>query len=1055
MSTSGHWKEESTAVLPSSVSATRWYSSKTGLRVVHVDVVGPVVEGYFTLATESHDDMGLPHILEHGVFLGSDTEAYSYKGVLDQLADLCLARGTNAWTATDHTAYTVTTAGSDGFLTLMPIFVDHILFPTLTDAGVLTEVHHINGEGEDAGVVYCEMQAREHTSSEKAYFALLHGLFPGSGYEANTGGALSELRKVTPTDIRNYHSENYVAENLCLIVAGSIDVADVFAALADVEDKIVARRPDGYVPRPRPWATPAPPISASVSTTVFFPDADETVGEVVVGFRGPGYTELDERTALAVALDYLVETPIAPLQVAFVEREDPLAGSISHWSESFDVEGCVIHFESVPKAKLPLIEDAFAAALTAALAEPWDAERLAILVERRRLKCIEALESRPHATVAHSAIADFVWGPLDGSLFAPALDAAARFAALASREPAYFIELLRKYLADAHRVTVVAEPSAEYGAKLRADEAARLEAQKEALGADGLAAKAAALAEAKAINEIPVPEEVLNSIPRPRIESVSLIPVDTCLYDPFAAPGAPFAALRGLDSELTNYARLSAMSLELAQARIQFDDIPSAFIGVAAYIDTSHLPPQLRQYLPLLVELFFEAPTTTAAGDAKLSHEEMVAFVAANTVKASTSLGTGGSSFGPGAYANYLVVSLEAAADKYATVVELLRDLLFYPADTAQRLRVAAMRLAAEASDTRRDGMTMARSGAAWLSFDHLHHNANAANLVRQDSFLRELADALADETSSAAAGHLAAFASLRAALTRATDITLHVRGALHDLPLLQPFAASVWTGADASPSPAAAPPARITLPEAGAGGPSPATVVLPLASCESTFLVRTCRGVASESDPQLPALLVALQYLTRMEGDFWRELRGLGLSYSYAIRPDVASGLLAFVLYRAAQPEEAYRVAAKIVAEYADGSRTIEPVGRDAAVSATLFTIVDREPTITAAADQSFVNLQLRSVAHDHTAALLKAVSAVTLEDMRAALNTFVLPLFDEDFAHLAVTTNTAAADAMAQFFTDHLGRDAVKVVAQAELDEYFAADEANEVTVGNLIDL
>lgn len=47
-------------------------------------------------ATEAFDDDGLPHTLEHLIFLGS--EQYPYKGVLDLLANRCLASGTNAWT---------------------------------------------------------------------------------------------------------------------------------------------------------------------------------------------------------------------------------------------------------------------------------------------------------------------------------------------------------------------------------------------------------------------------------------------------------------------------------------------------------------------------------------------------------------------------------------------------------------------------------------------------------------------------------------------------------------------------------------------------------------------------------------------------------------------------------------------------------------------------------------------------------------------------------------------------------------------------------------------
>ncbi|KAG9302936.1 hypothetical protein G9A89_022353 [Geosiphon pyriformis] len=133
------------------IDITKFRSNKTGLSVIHVDVEGPLVNGYFALATEALDDDGCPHTLEHLVFLGS--EIYPYKGVLDSLANRALAQGTNAWTDVDHTCYTITTAGCEGFLDLLPIYVDHILYPTLTDSGYVTEVHHINGKGENAGML--------------------------------------------------------------------------------------------------------------------------------------------------------------------------------------------------------------------------------------------------------------------------------------------------------------------------------------------------------------------------------------------------------------------------------------------------------------------------------------------------------------------------------------------------------------------------------------------------------------------------------------------------------------------------------------------------------------------------------------------------------------------------------------------------------------------------------------------------------------------------------------------------------------------------------------
>lgn len=43
-------------------------------------------------------------------------------------------------TDTDHTAYTVQTAGSEGFLNLLPIYVDHLLYPTLTVSFIPNQV---------------------------------------------------------------------------------------------------------------------------------------------------------------------------------------------------------------------------------------------------------------------------------------------------------------------------------------------------------------------------------------------------------------------------------------------------------------------------------------------------------------------------------------------------------------------------------------------------------------------------------------------------------------------------------------------------------------------------------------------------------------------------------------------------------------------------------------------------------------------------------------------------------------------------------------------------
>ena len=161
---------------------------------------------WFLIATEEDSDDGLPHTLEHLVFLGS--EDYPYKGVLDLLANRSLANGTSmfemwpkiflfkfhkceiflhhqisdAWTETDNTVYTLSCAGSEGFLRLLPVYLDHILFPTLTKSGFITEIYSVTKEGEDNGAVYCEMQGRENSGESRSHLELLRNIYPNHGY---------------------------------------------------------------------------------------------------------------------------------------------------------------------------------------------------------------------------------------------------------------------------------------------------------------------------------------------------------------------------------------------------------------------------------------------------------------------------------------------------------------------------------------------------------------------------------------------------------------------------------------------------------------------------------------------------------------------------------------------------------------------------------------------------------------------------------------------------------------------------------------------------------
>ncbi|KAG6292844.1 hypothetical protein E4U46_008206 [Claviceps purpurea] len=215
---------------------TQYVSERSGMQVIVADRQGPKINGYFTLATEILDDSGAPHTLEHLIFMGS--KSYQFKGLLDKLSSRAYS-GTNAWTATDHTAYTLETAGWEGFAQVLPVYLEHIILPTITDEAIATEVWHIDGEGNDAGVVYSEMQAVQFRSGEIMELQARRLLYPQDvGFRYETGGMTEALRVLTPERIRQFHRDMYQPRNLCLVIVGETDHENLLQILDEFEEGV-------------------------------------------------------------------------------------------------------------------------------------------------------------------------------------------------------------------------------------------------------------------------------------------------------------------------------------------------------------------------------------------------------------------------------------------------------------------------------------------------------------------------------------------------------------------------------------------------------------------------------------------------------------------------------------------------------------------------------------------------------------------------------------------------------------------------------------------------
>jgi hypothetical protein len=176
---------------------------------------------YIASDNSRHRSIIHSYFLEHLIFLGSRN--YPQQGYLDYISAQHYSLGTNATTYRDMTTYELTTVNHHSLSTLLPIYLDHIFNPLLTNDCYLTEIHHISGEtGDDAGVVYSEMQSSENQPDEILLYSILRDLWSDkSPYYYESGGRLESIRnELTLDKIKLFHQKYYVPNNVAIVLCG-------------------------------------------------------------------------------------------------------------------------------------------------------------------------------------------------------------------------------------------------------------------------------------------------------------------------------------------------------------------------------------------------------------------------------------------------------------------------------------------------------------------------------------------------------------------------------------------------------------------------------------------------------------------------------------------------------------------------------------------------------------------------------------------------------------------------------------------------------------------
>jgi Zn-dependent M16 (insulinase) family peptidase len=902
---------------------------------------------------------------------------------------------------------------------MLPVYLDHVFHPTLTSEGFVTEVYHVNGKGEDAGVVYSEMQGRENSSGDLMQLEYQRKLYqPSSGYRSETGGLMSALRVLTIDDIRQYHHKYYAPYNTAVVVCGPLDRTELLDKLQATEDSLVEHGVKGV---PNGWKRPfvdtasaqIPKIAEKrTQIVVDFPEKDESVGEVMVAWLGPRVDEWEVSEALGVLGTYLTDSAVSPIQNALVERDDPQCTEVYFsTSDKAGASTIEVYLTNVPAALIKnldvtLVDDV----LTKVTKYGVDMTRMKTLIARERSKLLNQLETKPADSFADVIITDFLYGHEDGHDLKASMDSMKRFDALEDYSSSQWVQILKTWLIDNPRVVVCGKPSAKMAEKIKKDTQALVEKRKTELGEDGLAQLGKALQEAQKANDIEVPKEMLSNFDIPNVGSINWINVGTVTEGSIRTPLGHLKTEKGplpsADEELRKH--LDNGSQYTAPFFVQWNQIPSNFVTLNVLLNTTSVSPELRPLMNLFLSSIFSLPVEREDGT-KLSFEEVVKQLDEDTLEYDASLGVGAG------FAEMVCIEIKVEKTKYTKGIEWLYDLLWRTELSVDRIKVNAAKIAQSLPEQKRDGRTISWALARSLTHsDHLSTNL-LNNVLTQGEVIPKIVEQLSSPSTSSTV--IDQLEKLRQSLLKPEKMLLSVAGDVISLQqpkeALQSMAKKAGWSSDSAGETEKVPLSRDVLTTLGKQ-PCKKGVITPLSTLESSFAVFIAKGIDNFQGKDYAALAVTISALNAMESYLWRYIRGAGLAYGASIRSDPEANLIYFSLYRSPDSAKAFAAAADVINQLVNGSMEIGEDVLESAKSSMCFGVADSEGTVSLAAGEAFSDSVLRGTGKGRGRRLIEAAKSVTVEQVKECLAKYIQPIFDPATSICAVASSPGRLEEM-----------------------------------------
>lgn len=361
-------------------------------------------------------------------------------------------------------------------------------------------------------------------------------------------------------------------------------------------------------------------------------------------------------SALSILLYYLAGSSASVLENRLVEKEQ-VTSAVSYATEGRPRTVIEISLSSVATESLAKVEAMFFELLKETAAKELDMVyiRDSISRERRRIK-FYAESSLSFFT--DQIIVDFLFGKRDGSTLRE-IETMREYDILETWTDNQWRDLLRKWMSDANHVTILGRPSATLSHKLKSDEGCRVAKQIETLGEEGLKRLEQRLAEAKADNDKDIPKEIFDRFKVPDTKSIHFIPTIT-------ARSGLARQIGRLENPIQRVIDRESTDLPLF---IHFEHVQTNFVHLTFIMGTESIPVSLRPLLSIYIGSFFNLPIIR--NGKRIDFEQVIMDLEKDTVGYGIDSGSGLGN------PEVLSVQFQFEAEKYATAIQWLKDLLF------------------------------------------------------------------------------------------------------------------------------------------------------------------------------------------------------------------------------------------------------------------------------------------------------------------------------------------------------------------------------------------